>query len=76
MAITSIRCPVLGAQIARVTDLEGNVTGIICPEYDESTGTCRMKQSVLGSGPLAQLVERMSEDGLGTRGTLCDLRAA
>lgn len=75
MAMTSIRCPVLGAHITRVTDLEGNVTKIICAEYDESTGTCGLKKTALEGGPLAQLLERMSEDTLDTRSTRCEMRA-
>ena len=75
MAITSIRCPVLGAHVTCVTDLEGNVTRIICAEYEESTGSCRLKKAALEGGPLAQLLERMSEDTLDTRSTLCVLRA-
>ena len=76
MAMASIRCPVLGAHVTRVTDLEGNVTRIICAEYEESTGTCRLKKTALEGGPLAQLLERMSEDTLNTRSTLCDLKSA
>jgi len=75
MAMTSIRCPVLGAHVTRVTDFEGNVTRIICAEYEESTGTCRLKKTALEGGPLAQLLERMSEETLNTRSTLCMLRA-
>jgi hypothetical protein len=75
MAIRSIRCPVLGALVTRVMDLEGNITRIICPEYEAPTGTCKLKKTALGGGPLAQLVERISEDTLASRGTLCDLRA-
>jgi hypothetical protein len=75
MAMTSIRCPVLGAHVTRVTDLEGNVTRIICAEYEESTGICRLKKTALEGGPLAQLLERMSEDTPNTRSTLCVLRA-
>jgi hypothetical protein len=75
MAMNSIRCPVLGARITQVTDLEGIVTRIICPEY-ESDGTCRVKKSVREGGPLAQLLERVSEDTLDTRSTLCLLRTA
>jgi len=30
MAITSLRCPVLGAHITRVADFEDNVMRIIC----------------------------------------------
>jgi len=75
MAMNSIRCPVLGARITRVTDLEGVVTRIICAEY-ESDGTCRVKKSVREGGLLAQLLERVSEDTLNTRSTLCLLRTA
>lgn len=75
MAMTSIRCPVLGAYVTCVTDLEGAMTRIICAEYDESTGSCRLKKAALEGGPLAQLLERMSEDTLNTRSTLGVLRA-
>ena len=75
MAMNSIRCPVLGAHITQVTDLEGMVTRIICREY-EPDGTCRLKKSVGQGGPLAQLLERVSEDTLDTRSTLCLLRIA
>jgi hypothetical protein len=75
MAMTSIRCPVLGAHVTCVTDLEGTMTRIICAEYDESTGSCRLKKIALEGGPLAQLLERISEDALNTRSTLCVLRA-
>jgi hypothetical protein len=75
MGMNSIRCPVLGAHITQVTDLEGVVTRIICAEY-ESDGTCRIKKSVREGGPLAQLLERVSENTLDTRNTLCLLRTA
>ena len=75
MPLTSIRCPVLGAHVTRVTDLEDSVTRIICAEYGESSGTCRLKKAALEGGPLAQLLERLSEDTLDTRSTLCVLRA-
>ena len=73
MTMASIRCPVLGAHITRVTDFEGGVTKIICGEYDKSTGRCRLKRSALQGGPLAQLLERVSEEALNTRSTLCVL---
>ena len=76
IAMSSIRCPVLGAHVMQVMDLEGNITRIICSEHDASDGTCRLRKSAREGGPLAQLLERISEDTLSTRGTLCVLRAA
>lgn len=74
MFMTSIRCPVLGAHVTRVTDFEGNVMRIICAEYESSSGTCRLKKTALEGGPLGQLIERMSEETLDTRSMLCMLR--
>ena len=74
MAMTLILCPVLRAHVTRVTDFEGNVTRIICGEYEQSTGTCRLKKAAFEGGPLSQLLERVSEETLNPRGTLCNLR--
>jgi hypothetical protein len=74
MAIAQVRCQVAQAAVTRVTDLEGATTRIICPEYEEPTGICRLKRDALEGGPLSQLLERASEDTLGARGTRCDLR--
>ncbi len=76
MAMNSVHCPVLGAHVTQITDLEGTVTRVICTEYDAADGTCRLRKSALEGGPLSQLLERVSEDALSTHGTLCMLRAA
>jgi hypothetical protein len=76
MAMNSIRCPVLGANVTQVTDLEGNVTRVICTEYDETDATCRLKKSASEGGRLSQLLQRLSEDSLSTRSWRCVLHAA
>ena len=73
MAFTSVHCPVLGAAVTRVTDLENEVTQLICPEYEESVGICRLKQSARDLGPLSQLLKRLSENSLMSRSMRCDL---
>jgi hypothetical protein len=75
MGMRSIYCPVLGAHVTQVTDLEGNVTRVICVEY-ETDATCRLKRRALEAGPLGQLVERVTEETLTSRGTLCEMRGA
>ena len=62
MAITTIRCDVLGANVSRVTDLEGMVMRVICPEYQEPTGICRLRSEANKGGPLSRLLERVEED--------------
>jgi hypothetical protein len=75
MSINSVRCPVLGANVTRVTSLEGETTQIICAEYDEPTGMCRLKTNATQGGMLSQLLERVSEDALNTKSTRCVLHA-
>jgi hypothetical protein len=78
MGISSVKCPVLGANVTRVSDLEGEMTQIICAEYDEPTGICRLKKSTAQGGMLSQLLERVSEseEMLTTKNMRCDLCAA
>ncbi len=73
MAITSVRCTVLGADVTRVTDFEGQPTTIICAEYERPTGLCRLKRNALEGGPLSQLLERVEERTLDSRAIRCDL---
>ncbi len=73
MAIESVHCPVIGMQVRRVTNLEGEPSQVICTEYDETTGICRLKQQSREGGPLSQLLERAAEESLDTKSTLCNL---
>jgi hypothetical protein len=74
MAITSVHCNVLGANVTCVTDLEGTVTQVVCAQHDPATGECRVKHGALAGGPLSQLLERAAEGTLASHGTRCDLR--
>jgi hypothetical protein len=73
MAIESVRCPVLGAHVNRVTNLQGELVRVICAEYEEYAETCRLKRNARQGGPLAQLLERVSEEALDTKSLRCDL---
>jgi hypothetical protein len=73
MAITQRWCHVLGTTVTRVTDLEGWVERVICPHYDEAGRICTLRADALNVGPLAQLLERVAEDTLASRGSRCEL---
>ena len=73
MAIETIRCTVGGWTITRVTDFEGGVLQLICPEYDAEHHRCRLKDWVKEGGPLAQLLERTREHTLDSRSADCHL---
>jgi hypothetical protein len=73
MAITTVHCPVLHTSVKRVTDLEGKVVRVICPEFEEPTEGCRLKKTAYQGGRLAQLLERTEEGTLDRRTTRCDL---
>jgi hypothetical protein len=73
VAIQSLFCHVSHAHVASVTDLEGAVTRLICPEYHRPTGTCRLRMGALSGGPLSQLLARLDEGDLDRRSTRCAL---
>lgn len=73
MVIASVRCPVARATVTRVTDFEGATTRVICPEYEEPTGICRLKEIALAGGPLSRFLERVSEGTLNRRAMRCDI---
>jgi hypothetical protein len=74
MAIRNVRCHVLGASVSCIADLEGEVSRIICPEYQELTGSCRLLRDADRDAPLSRLLERVAEGGLARRETRCLLR--
>jgi hypothetical protein len=73
MAITTTRCPVLRGPVTLITDLEGGVLRMICPEFREPGRTCRLKQEAMAGGRLSQLLTRLSEETLGDRGVECQM---
>ena len=74
MAIETVWCSVLHGSVTCVTTLEGEVTSIHCPEYIEREAICRLKSMSRRGGPLAHLLEQVSQDTLGRPTTRCDLR--
>jgi hypothetical protein len=76
MAIETIRCAVAGWTITRVTDFEGAVVQLICPEYDHVHHRCRVKSRAKEGGRLAQLLERTRERTLDTKDMECHLARA
>jgi hypothetical protein len=74
MAIISVRCPVLGADVSFIRDFEGSVSQIFCPQLDGHTSMCRIKTRTKGDGPLGEFLERVSEGSLSSRTKLCLLR--
>ena len=73
MAITSAWCSVLQTSVARLTTLEGEVSTVICPEFEPVTRTCRLKKAAVLGGPLSQLLERVSEEALSSPAPRCNL---
>lgn len=71
MSLETVHCAVVGRQVTRVTDLEGNVIRVICPELLNGSGLCRRRMRTAEGGPLSQLLGRLSEHDLQMKGYLC-----
>lgn len=73
MALMTKRCSVSQAPVTLITDFEGTVSRVICPDFCEPGRTCRLKQEALAGGRMSQLLMRLSEETLGERGVACHL---
>jgi len=73
MAITAVRCHVIGEKVVRVSDFEGAVVRINCPYLEPGTDACRAKRQSHDSGRLGEFLERVEEDTLQSRGDRCEL---
>ena len=73
MAINVVHCPVEHAEVFRVTDLKGTTIRIVCADFDEATGLCRLKARTKEGGPLGRLLERAQSGTLDTHDFRCVL---
>ena len=73
MTITSVWCSVRQATVSRRMTFEGDVSTVICPEFDPATRTCRLKKAANPEGPLSQLIARVSEGTLADSAPRCNL---
>jgi hypothetical protein len=63
-ALTSSWCCVLQKNVTRVTNLEGEIVSVICPEFQVSTGICRLKEHAFQDGLLSELLRRVDENAI------------
>ena len=73
MTITSAWCSVQQATVSRIMTFEGDVSTVICPEFDSVTRICRLKKAASLAGPLSQLIARVSEGTLADPAPRCNL---
>ena len=70
MSASTVYCHVLKGNVTVVTDLNGHVTNVVCPEFSRLSHGCGIKRS--NSSLLGIVVKRMSDVSFGTRGNICE----
>jgi hypothetical protein len=73
MALTTNWCCVLQRNVTRVTNLEGEIVSVICPEFQASTGICCLKQHAFQGGPLFWLFRRADGNPIENPAPRCTL---
>jgi hypothetical protein len=71
MSASSVHCYVLGGDVSVISDLNGNVTNVVCPEFVRITHGC-LKKNRESSGFIAVVLKKVSDQAIGTRGSYCE----
>ncbi len=70
MSASSVHCYVLGGDVSVVSDLQGNVTNVVCPEFARLTHGCLKKNRE--SGLIGLVVRKTLDQAVGTRSAYCE----
>ncbi len=70
MPANTVHCHVLNGNVTIVSDLNGNVTNVICPELRRITNGCKAKRR--NAGFVGSLLGIYSDQTHGTRHAYCE----
>lgn len=70
MSANTVYCHVLGSNVSVISDLNGRVTNVICPEFARLTHSCMIKYSK--SGGIAHGFKRAMDRMTDTRNSHCE----
>lgn len=70
MSTSTVHCHILGGNVSVVSDLNGNVTNVICPEFLRINHMCmiKMREAEGVAGGLGAILDRLA----GTRTVFCE----
>ena len=70
MSASTVHCHVLGGDVSVVSDLAGNVTNVVCPEFLRLNHACLKKNRESSFVGLA--LKKLADLTTGTRGSYCE----
>jgi len=73
MALETTWCSVLQSYVTQVTDADGWVAAVFCPELDRSRHTCRMKREAVRYGASQLLFPPSPDDSVAELVTRCPM---
>ena len=71
MGVETIWCPVSGARVGTITNMQGAVTAVVCEDYNPEARLCRRRAGVKTGGLLGQFLERVAQQTLADPTTRC-----
>ena len=70
MSASTVHCHILNGNVTVVSDLEGKVTNVVCPEFSRLTFQCLLKvrDTKIVGGVASRVMDRLT----GTRQVVCE----
>lgn len=70
MTASTVFCYVLEGNITVVTNINGEITNIVCPHFYRLTHGCNLKNQ--DSGFIERVLKKMTDQALNTRSIYCE----
>ena len=70
MSASTVKCHVLNGDVSVVSDLNGKVTNVVCPQFSRFDHTCNLKTQDVGL--IGRLASRAADKFGGQKMTACE----
>ena len=70
MSANSVYCHILGGTVTVITNINGEVTNVVCPKFYRTTHSCSKKQK--DTGFVGGIIKRIADKALDTRTSYCE----
>jgi len=70
MSADKVYCHILGGDVTVITDINGDVKNVVCPQFERVTHSCYKKSR--NTGFLGNVLKKIADKAIDTRASYCE----